>query len=85
MINEKVLSSVFGNYDIHNVILLPMDETYNFVISNMPSSISLERWKYLENILKDITKKEINLFAFSQAISHFGEETLKKGMVIKSE
>lgn len=85
MINTKVLSSVFDNYDIHNVILLPINNTYNFIISNMPSSISLERWEYLENILKELTKKEINIFAVDQAISHLGEEAIKKGSVIRSE
>ena len=85
MINTKVLSSVFDNYDIHKVILLDIDNTYNFIISNMPSSISLEKWEYLENILQEITKKNINIFSLTQAINHFGNSIKSKGLVIKGE
>ena len=83
MIDNTILSSVFDNYNINNVFLIKDNTTYNFIISNMPASISLERWEYLENILKDITKANVNLITLTDALKHFGKENLSKGEVIK--
>lgn len=83
MINKNILSSIFDNYDIQKVVLIQKDETYNFIISNMSSSLTLERWEYLENILKDITKKSINIIPFPQAEKYFDSNLLNKGLVIK--
>lgn len=83
MINKDFLSSVFDNYDIKKVLLIHEDESYNFIISEMSTSLTLERWEYLENILKDITNKDINLIPFSQAEKIFDNASINKGLVIK--
>ena len=83
MINYNIFSSIFENYEIGNVILLKDKETHNFIISNMPSCISVDRWDYLENILSEITKSQCNIFPYNQAIKYFSEEIIKKGVVIK--
>ena len=80
MIDNSVLSSVFDSYKIQNIVMVEQEGTYNFLISNMPTSISLDRWEYLENILRDITKKEIVIMPMSYAKKHLN---LEEGVVIK--
>lgn len=83
MINKEILSSVFESYKINNVIVVEENNNLNFVISNMSVSISLDRWQYLENILKDITGKNINLLTCCQVKNNLGLDYLKKGVVIR--
>ena len=83
MINKNILSSIFDNYDIHSVKLVQDNNILNFIISQMPSSISLERWDYLENILKDVTGKTVNILPYNQAIKCFSEKLINEGLVIK--
>ena len=83
MINTNILSSVFKNYGIHDITLVVENDTYNFIISNMTSTIAIDRWKYLEDILKDITKKKINLIPLNQALKYLGEDYINKGVEIK--
>ena len=83
MINTNILSSIFDNYSINKVILLEDTDCYNFIISNMPSSINLDRWEYLENILKEILRKNINIIPHNQAIEIFDNNAINEGLVIK--
>ena len=83
MINKNILSQVFDNYGINKVMLLEYNNSYNFLISEMNKELSLDRWEYLENILKDITKKNINLIPYSQAKKYFNDDINLKGEVIK--
>ena len=83
MINTNIFISIFKNYDINKVILLKDNETYNFIISEMPSSMDIERWDFLEHILFEATKQTCNILSFSQAVKLFGEEKLRKSVVIK--
>ena len=83
MINKNILSSIFESYKINNVILVEDNEKLHFIISNMSSSFNLDRWEYLENILKDVTGKSINIITYNQAIKHFDTNYLDKGLVIR--
>ena len=83
MINNRIISSVFSNYGIDSVILVEDNNKLNFVISNMNSSISLDRWEYLENILKDITQRDVNIMPLNQVLSHLGSDYISKGVVIQ--
>ena len=83
MINSSLLSSIFDNYGINKITVVEDNSALNFIISDMPSSISLERWEYLENILKEVTKKEIVFITKEQASSIFSGSTIKEGVVIK--
>ena len=80
MINTKFLISLFTTYKINKVILLEDKDTYNFIVSDMDRNLNLENWEYLENILKDVTEKDINILTYNQAIKHFD---VSKGVVIK--
>ena len=83
MINKEILSSVFFNYGIKKIILVEDNTRLNFVISNMDLELSLDRWEYLENILKDITKKDINIMPLNQVLKHLGSTYVSKGDVIQ--
>ena len=80
MISKKILSSVFENYNIKSVILLESKTTCNFLISGMSTSISLERWEYLENILRDLTKKDVAITSLDYCKRHVN---IEEGIVIK--
>lgn len=80
MINKNILNSVFDTYGINKVTLIEENNEYIFLISNMPSNINLDRWEYLENILKDITQKNVSILALNYAKKYIN---LEKGLVIK--
>ena len=82
MITNEGLKSIFNSYKINNVVLVENDNELNFVISNMNSNISLTEWENLENILKDIYKKNINIMTKNQCVKYLGNNFLSKGVVI---
>lgn len=82
MITNEGLKSIFNSYKINNVILVENANELNFVISNMNSNISLTEWENLENILKDIYKKNINIMTKNQCVKYLGNDFLSKGVVI---
>ena len=82
MITNEGLKSIFNSYKINNVVLVENDNELNFVISNMNSNISLTEWENLENILKDIYKKNINIMTKNQCVKYLGNDFLSKGVVI---
>ena len=83
MINENILSKIFEQNKINNVIMVEENNYLNFIISNMTSSLSLDKWEYLENILKDVTSKNINIITYNQALKNLGNDYIKKGVVIR--
>ncbi len=82
MITNEGLKSIFNSYKINNVVLVENANELNFVISNMNSNISLTEWENLENILKDIYKKNINIMTKNQCVKYLGNDFLSKGVVI---
>ena len=82
MINPEIFASVFKHHQINKVMLIEHNDCFNFLISDMSSSITLDRWEHLENILRDLTKKEINIIPYSQAIVFFNKEMLAKGVEV---
>lgn len=82
MITEEGLRSIFTSYRIEHVILVKEESSLNFVISNMKSNISLNNWENLENILKDIYKKEINIITKEQCLKYLGKNFISKGETI---
>ena len=46
----------------------------------MDSSLSLERWIHLENVLKDVTKSDISILSYDYAKKYID---ISKAMVIK--
>ena len=82
MITNECLKSIFNSYKINNVVLVENANELNFVISNMNSNISLTEWENLENILKDIYKKNINIMTKNQCVKYLGNDFLSKGVVI---
>jgi len=82
MINPDILSSVFKSHKIEKVILIEDDYKLNFIVSNMSTSFDIDKWEYLENILKDITHSNVNIIPFCQAVKYFDESYINKGMVI---
>ena len=80
MINTNILSSVFKNYHFEKVQMIENSNLCVFLVSNMLTSISLERWEYLENILADITQKDVAIMPLDYAKKHLN---LKEGVVIK--
>jgi len=83
MINKEILSSVFSNYGIKKIVLVEDNNKLNFIISEMDLSISLDRWEYLENILKDITKKDINIMALNDVFKYLGTNYISKGVALQ--
>ena len=82
MITNEGLKSIFNSYKINNVVLVENANELNFVISNMNSNISLTEWENLDNILKDIYKKNINIMTKNQCVKYLGNDFLSKGVVI---
>ena len=82
MENKNILISVFKTYGINKVYLNKKSNTYNFIISAMEKSISLDRWNYLETVLKDITNKNVTLLPYEQALQHFGDNYINESLVI---
>ncbi len=82
MITTEGLKSIFSSYKIDSVVLVENTNELDFVISNMNSSISLNEWENLENILKDIYKKDVNIMSKNQCIKYLGNDFLSKGVVI---
>ena len=82
MINKELFASVFKNYGIERVLLNKDESNYNFIISQMNNNISLERWEQLENILKDITKSNVNIFGLEQATKYLSNTYIEESMVI---
>lgn len=82
MITTEGLKSIFNSYKIDSVVLVENTNELDFVISNMNSSISLNEWENLENILKDIYKKDVNIMSKNQCIKYLGNDFLSKGVVI---
>lgn len=80
---NNIFSTIFENYGIESVILIDTESKSNFIISNMKNDLSIERWDYLENILKDVMKKSINIIPYNQAIKCFGIKKIEEGEVIK--
>lgn len=82
MISIKGLQSVFSSYKINSVVLVENESSMDFIISNMENSISLDNWENLENVLKDIYKKNINLLTKEQCLKYLGKDFLNKGVTI---
>ena len=83
MISKDILGQIFNNYGINKVLLIDMENSCSFLISEMSCSLNLDRWEYLENILMDLTKKIVNIIPISQAKKYFPEDLIAKGEVIK--
>ncbi len=81
MIN--MYSAVFACYDIEKVFLLETKDTCDFIIGNMEEELSLERWNNLEDILKDLSGKKVNIITQVQAEKFFGKDCINKGVTIK--
>ena len=78
--NTKFLASVFEKHNISSVYYLE-DKNYPvFLIKEMDSSIPLERWTHLENVLKDATNSEVSILSYDYAKNHID---VSKAMVIK--
>lgn len=82
MISIKGLQSVFSSYKINSVVLVENESSIDFIISNMENSISLDNWENLENVLKDVYKKNINLLTKEQCLKYLGKDFLNKGVTI---
>ena len=79
MLDKNLLASIFKTYGINNVLLIEDSSRLNFVISNMDINFNLDKWEYLENILKDVTKSEVNIMSYYQVSKYLGEDYLSKG------
>lgn len=80
MIDTKILLSVFEKHGINSVLLIPSENRNIFLIKEMPSSICLNRWEHLENILKDICKKDCDILSHEYASNYIN---IEKGVVIE--
>lgn len=80
MINTTILSSIFQSHNIDCVSYLKNEDDYIFLIQKMDSSLSLERWIHLENVLKDVTKSDISILSYDYAKKYID---ISKAMVIK--
>ena len=80
MINKTLLKQVFDKYEIGKVTLVESANYNIFLIDDMPSSIPLDRWEYLEHILEDIVQKQITILPLNYAKKHI---KINEGVVIK--
>ena len=80
MINKTLLKQVFDKYEIGKVTLVESANHNIFLIDDMPSSIPLDRWEYLEHILEDIVQKQITILPLNYAKKQI---KISEGVVIK--
>lgn len=82
MITEKGLKSIFESYGIKHVKLVKNQNEYDFIISSMEKSISLDNWQNLENVLKDVLGKDIEIMTEPQAIKYLKSDYFSKEEII---
>lgn len=80
MINTNLLASIFEKYNIDSVSYLEDNNDYIFLIKTMNSSISLEKWEYLEQTLKYLLKADVSFLSYDYAKNYID---ISKAMVIK--
>ena len=78
MINTQIIASVFKNHGIEKIILIPSENKNVFLIQEMSSDISLNRWEHLENVLKDICQKDCDIMSFEYATKYI---SITKGAI----
>lgn len=67
MIKAEALTSIFNAHGIEQALLIPTKNKNIFLIKDMSSDISLNRWEHLEHILKDIYQKECDIMSYEYA------------------
>ena len=82
IMNTALLHSIFKAHGIEKVSFIKTDDNYIFLLEEMNTSIPLQRWEHLENILMDVIKENISLLPIEQAKKYF--DTNKK-VVISNE
>lgn len=82
MINTNLLVSIFEAHKVDSVYYLKDNEDFIFLIKKMDSSIPLERWEHLENVLKDVTKTNVSILSYDYAKMYIDTS---KAMVIKND
>ena len=81
MINTSVLSQVFNYHTIKEAVMIEKSKEILFLIKEMDESIDLNRWEHLENILTDLTGKQIILLPYDYTSNYI---KTKEGVTIKS-
>lgn len=79
----KLLSSLLQDFGISQAVLIENDDYFDILIKDMSSSLTLERWNYLENLIKILLKKEINFSSYNQAMTLIPLENFKKGVIVE--
>lgn len=80
MINKEILTSVFEKHGIEKVVFIPLESKNIFLIKEMSSHLSLDRWEHLENILKDISCKPCDILDYEYASNYIN---VTEGVVIE--
>ena len=83
MIDQNIVKSIFKSHSINKVVYIDEGSFNSFIIYEMSNSISADKWNNLEHLLQDITKKEVALLPYAQAVKHLGKDYLSKGVVIQ--
>lgn len=82
MITRKGLRSIFESYGISHVKLINNLNEYDFIISGMNNSMSLNNWQNLENILKDILGENVEIMTEAQALKYLKKDYFAKEEII---
>lgn len=82
MIKKDVLISIFNSFGIKKVWLKEENNFYNFIIGDMNVSFSLDRWCLLENYLKELLDKNINILSYPQVLANFSSSYIQESLVI---
>ena len=80
MIKTEIFASVFKSHGIEKVLLVQAKNRNIFLIQEMSSSIPLNRWEHLENILKDICQSECDILSYDCASKYIN---IKNGVTIE--
>lgn len=82
MLDKDLIYSICQIYGVNKVGIKENKDSLDLIIFEMNNSISLEKWNYFENILRELTNKDICIMDVVQVRKHFGNEYLEKGLVI---
>ena len=82
MLNNKTLTSIMQTYGITKANIKENETTFDLIIDEMTENLSLDRWNLLENVLRDLTNKKVNILTYTQAEKCLGNAYLNESKVI---